>query len=123
MKDHLTIGSLFKGYHKTLAILIEIDFVLEDTSLFHVFIGCTQDSDKVVHEKNVTEEYIDYLQNGKRKLPLTHILKIELSDGCIEKIPGCNSQTTILFRVSVLVKSGKDRGHDQDKADHDKHKG
>jgi hypothetical protein len=56
VENELPIGFVIECDHEPLAILVEVDLVLEDTCLLHVLIGCAEDGNQVVHEKDVPEE-------------------------------------------------------------------
>ena len=63
MQNNFSIGFLIKSDHESFTILVEIDFVFENSSLLHIVICCTEDSNQVIHEQYVTKEHVHNLQN------------------------------------------------------------
>lgn len=56
MKHQLTIILVFESYDIAFAILVQIDLILEDTTLLHVVISSRENSNQEVKHQNVCKE-------------------------------------------------------------------
>lgn len=76
MHYKFSVVSVLERGQKSFTVLIKIYFEAKNTALAHLAVCATQDSNKIVHQDNVSEEYMEYCEHTVRYDATLHLFII-----------------------------------------------